>query len=254
MDALTDIRKTEATIRQTEAEVRQELADLERKVDTSAADDRAAYAEALASGAAVPKATSARIKDRITDIKMRVLPGTDEALWTLVPKVREAVNPDVKEQYLTQNLRRWNPPDPGRRDQPSPTTHLQHRPMSVVDWVLSRIAAVEASEAEQAVKDDKQARKEAATLAVNRAQSEHNLAQRAKLDAEEEGMSPAAVTSRRLSESRSQPWPEFDRRRWLEEHDMLADYGWTMGGGVIIRNAHERVIRDPADSKEATSA
>lgn len=234
-DALTEIRKTEANIRQTETEVRQELADLEQKVDTSAADDRAAYAEALAAGAAVPKPTSARIKDRIRDIKMRVLPGTDEALWTLVPKVVEAVGPNVNDQILTKNLCRWQRPDPGRCDQPSPTQHLAHRPMSVVDWVLSRIAAVKVSEAKQQEKDDREARKRAATERVNQAQSAYNAEQSILLHEKQERMSPTARNAAIIAQNKSQspPWPDFDRRAFLEREGLLEAYGWVMGGGSI---------------------
>jgi hypothetical protein len=254
-DALTEIRKTEANIRQAEVEVRQELADLEQKEDTSAADDRAAYAEALAAGAAVPKPTSARIKDRIRDIKMRVLPGTDEALWTLVPKVVEAVGPNVNDQILTKNLRRWQRPDPGRRDQPSPTQHLAHRPTSVVDWVLGRIAAVEASEAKQREEDEREERKRVATERVNRAQADYDREQSILLNEREAKMSVTARNAAVIARNKSQTpsWPKFNRLEFLEREGLVEDYGWTQHG-VSVKGGRERVVEQvPASEIGATN-
>jgi hypothetical protein len=234
-DALTDIKKTEATIRKMEADVKSEFADLRQKAVTAQKADVDAYAEALAAGAPVPKATASKIKERMRDIEMRVLPSADESLWLLVPKVREAVKPDVKEQFLTQNLKRWQAPDPHRRDQPSPTQHLAHRPMSVVDWVLSRIAAVKVSEAEQQEKDDREARKRAATERVNQAQSAYNAEQSILLHEKQERMSPTARNAAIIAQNKSQspPWPDFDRRAFLEREGLLEAYGWVMGGGSI---------------------
>ena len=172
-DALADIRKTEQTIRQTEVEVQQERAELRRKVDTAAADDRRDTLRRWLR-AAVPKPTSATIKDRIRDIEQRILPGCDESLWLLADDVVLEIEPDVDPQVLRKNMRRWQPPDPGHKDRPSPTHHMEYRPADIVDWVLGKIAAVERSEANRADESERAARKREAERRVNAAQAEYN--------------------------------------------------------------------------------
>jgi hypothetical protein len=227
-----DIRKTEATIRQTEAEVRQERAELLRKVDTAAADDRRAYAEALAAGAAVPKPTSAKIKERIRDIEQRVLPGCDESLWLLVDRVIEAVQPDVDLGILRKNLRRWQPPDPGRKDRPAPTHNLAHRPACVVDWVLGRIATVEASQAKRHDEAERAERNREAERRVNRAQTLYNAEQQRLLEEADAKKSPAARMHAQVARQ-AQPWAPFDRRAFLEREGLLEDYGYVQPGQSI---------------------
>jgi len=253
-DALTDIRRTEATIRQTEAEVKAELADLRMNVDSAQKADVDAYAEALAAGAAAPKATASKIKERMRDIEQRVIPGLDESLWLLVPKVREAVKPDVGELYLTKNLMRWDKPDPQRRDQPSPTRHLAHRPRDIVDWVLGRIAAVEATEAKQREKDDIERRKYEATKAVNLAQSEFNI-ERDREEYESTKDNPTAANARNLALSRGAPRREFDRHAFLEREGLLDDYGYVQPGmSIQTKGGREREVEQvPASEINATN-
>lgn len=230
--AVDDFRKTEATIRTTETEVRQERAGLLLKVDTAAADDRRAYAEALAAGAAVPKPTSAKIKERIADIDMRVLPGCDESLWLLVDRVIEEAEPDVDLRILRKNLRRWQPPDPGRKDQPAPTHNLAHRPADVVDWVLDKIAAVERSQAKRAEDAERAERKREAERRVNRAQTLYNAEQQRLLEEADARKSSAARMHAQVARQ-AQPWAPFDRRAFLEREGLLEAYGYVQPGQSI---------------------
>lgn len=227
-----DIRKREALIRLTEATVREERAELRRKADTAAADDRRAYAEALAAGGAVPKPTSAKIKQRISDIEQRILPGCDESLWLLADDVVLAIEPDVDPEVLRKNIRRWQPPDPGHKDRPSPTHHLEYRTADIVDWVLGKIAAVEASEAKQLEKHEKDLRQKEATKRVNEAQAKYNAEQQRQLEEADARKTPAARMHAQVSRQRA-PWPDFDRRRWLEEHDLLDAYDYVQPGALI---------------------
>jgi hypothetical protein len=234
-DALANIRSTEATIRTTEAEVREELADLKRRVDTAVVDDQRAYAEALAAGVAVPKPTSATMKDRIRDIEQRVLPGTDAALWMLVDDVVQEVEPPVDPGILRKNLLRWQPPDPGLRDRPTPTRHLAHRPGDVVDWVLGRIEAVEVTEAKQRRKDEDEALHREAERRVNYAQAEYVREQTIAYEESLAAMSVTAAFSTRLADSKRgyDPWPPFDRKAFLDREGLTLAYNWVQGGQHI---------------------
>lgn len=254
-DALTDIRSTEVTTRQTDAEVHAELADLRRKADKAQADDVAAYADAMAAGAAAPKATASKIKERMRDIEQRVIPGLDESLWLLVAKVLEALQPDVDEQILGKNLRRWQPPDPGRKDRPAPTRYLAHRPASIVDWVLGRIAAVERSEAEQREKDDRERRKREATRKVDAAQATYDREQSLLLAEKEARMSVTAVNAARIAANKSQTplWPKFNRLAFLEREGLAEDYGWTQHGISVKGGREQRVEQVPASEINATN-
>jgi DNA-binding protein H-NS len=243
-DALAEIRSTEATIRTTEAEVREELADLKRKVDTAVVDDQRAYASALAAGAAVPKPTSAKMKDRIRDIEQRLLPGTDAALWLLVDDVVLEIKPPVDPRILRKNLLRWNPPDAGLRDRPAPTRHLAHRPADVVKWVLGRIAAVETLEVRQRRRADDEALHRDAERRVNAAQAEYVRKESIAYEESLNAMSVTAANAARLKDSKSPtaPWIPFDRKAFLDREGLTAAYNWVQGGQHIeVRGKPEAV-------------
>jgi hypothetical protein len=251
-DALADIRKTEQTIRQTEAEVQQERAELRRKVDTAAADDRRAYAEALAAGAAVPKPTSATIKDRIRDIEQRILPGCDESLWLLADDVVLEIEPDVDPQVLRKNMHRWQPPDPGHKDRPSPTHHMEYRPTDIVDWVLGKIAAVERSEAKRADESERAARKREAERRVNAAQAAYNAEQQRLLDEADARKTPAQQMHARVTRQRA-PWRDFDRHAFLEREGLLEDYDYVQPGALIqVQGGNEQRVEQVPRSEMPT--
>lgn len=238
-DALTDIRQTEAAIRDADTAARKQLAELLRTVDTAQQSDIDAYAQALAEGVpSVPAAKARKDKERIKDLELRVIPANDEALWLLVPKVVEAVQPSADRRLLDKNLRRWAKPKivmdpfgvlPATRANDTP------RPADVCDWVLSRIAAVERSEARKRAEDDAEESKREATRLVNKAQAEYERGCEAALAAEEELMAPAAVVARRLrfDNGSSLPWPPFDRYAWLNREGLLDAYGYVQPGQLI---------------------
>jgi hypothetical protein len=252
-----ELRDTEARLRAEDADAYRALADAKRELETLAVDEREAYAEAALEGVKPTPSRSTKLRDQIRDIEKRVIPGIDAALWLLVPKVVEVVKPDADDTYrrqLDSQLKRWQPPDPKNPNVPAPTQHLKPRPKSVVDWVEHGVSNMDRWLAEKAAEDDREERKQAATRRVNLAQEEYNIEQRAKLDAEEEGMAPAAVMNRRIAESQSQPWPAFNRLAFLEREGLVEDYGWAPSGGVILANPRNREFPNPADSKEATPA
>jgi hypothetical protein len=217
---------------------RAELRKLRREVETVAADDVAAYAAALAAGETPPKARAAKIKDRIRDLELRVVPGIDEALWHFVTEVREGLRPNADDDYrrlLDKELPRWQPPDTGRRDQPTPPQHLKPRPRDIVQWVEDGIGRVDRFLAEAAEGAGRKERQKKAGAAMYAAEREYDREQRERIEAEEADMTPLQRNNRMIAQQTrgSVPWPPFDRRAWLEANGLLEDYGWTQGGGVI---------------------
>jgi hypothetical protein len=257
MDPLTDIRGIEKGIRDTDAAAQQELHSLRREIDTVHVSDIANYAAALAEGVAPPKARASKVKERIRELELRTIPGLDEALWLIVPKIITAADPVVNIDFLKRQLPRWAPV----KRQQDPSGVLTDpvgspRPESVCDYVLAGIDKVQRSEAAQREKDDAEERKRVAATKLSAAQSEYEEVQQRLLAEREATMSPAAATTLRLHWDRTgtSPWPPFDRYKFLQREDLLSDYGYVQPGMAInvqgkreaVSALHAGPAREPA--------
>ena len=229
MTAIDDIRKTEARLRAADSSMHAALRTKRAELATAAADDVKAASAALLAGDEVPKPRAVKLNAEARDIESRQLLAVDDALWQLVGQVVDVVKPDVDRRILAKNLLRWQPVDPKNPNVPAQTQHLKRRPPDVVEWVLSRIAAVERGQAEQREKDERAERKAEAERRVNRAQSEYHREQAILYDEKEKGMTVTARTAARLQADKSQQplWPPFDRLAFLEREGLVEDYGWT---------------------------
>ena len=232
MTDIDTLKETEARLRAADSNAHASLRTKRTELETAAADDVAAASAALLAGESIPKPRAVKLHAEIRDIESRVILAVDEALWGIVAEVREAVKPDVDEQILTKNLRRWQPPDPGRKDRPAPTHNLAHRPADVVDWVLGKIAAVERSQAKRHDEAERAERKRAAEVAVNRAQTLYNAGQQRLLEEADARKTPTARMHAQVSRQ-AQPWAPFDRRAFLEREGLLEAYGYVQPGQSI---------------------
>jgi hypothetical protein len=251
-DPITDLRHTEETIRAADASAHAELRKLRAEIDQAQEKDITALAEAMAERS--PKVTPPKArkdKERIRDIEQRLIPAYDESLWLLVPKVITVLDPVVDRELLTKNLRRWAKPKTVQDPSgvlTAPRTHNPldaHRPADICSWVIGRIEAVARGEEEQRAKESKDARQQAAKAQVDAAHAAYDREQSIHLSEEEEGMAPAAVTSRRLAQqsSGSAPWHPFDRHKWLKDNDLLDDYGYVQPGQSIqTKGGREREV------------
>jgi hypothetical protein len=259
---MTDLQETEARLYAADNSAHAELRKLRTEIDTVATDDVAAYAEALGEGQPLPKAKAAKLKDRIRDLELRVIPAVDEAMWRFAGQVREALRPDADDNYrslLDKNLKRWDRPNTGRPDQPAPEQHATlRRPTSIVSWVEAGVERVDRQLAEWDAKAEREERKRAATRAVDRAQSAYNSEQRRLLDEREAKMTPLQRNNFLIAQSRSQspPWPDFDRRAFLEREGLLEDYEWVHGnGGFSVKGGRSIPVEQvPASELAATNA
>lgn len=235
---MQDLQETQDRLQAADNSAHAELRKLRQEIETVATDDVSVYADALTSGETPPKARAARIKDRVRDLELRVIPGIDEATWRFVHEVRAVLRPDADESYkrlLDKELPRWQAPATGRRDQPAPPQHLKPRPRDILAWVEAGIGRVDRFFAEAAEKAERDDRKRKATNAVNAAQAAYNGEQRRLLDEREAAMSPTARNAFAVAQAKAQtpPWPDFDRRAWLEANGLLEDYDYVQPGARI---------------------
>lgn len=242
MTDIDTLKETEKRLRAADNSMHAALRTKRTELATAAADDVKAASAALLAGDDVPKPRAVELNAEARDIESRQLLAVDDALWCLVEQVVDAVKPDVNPKILAKNLLRWQKPDPKNPNVPAQTQHLKRRPPDVVEWVLSRIAAVERSQAERRAEDERAERKAEATRRVNLAQSEYHRQAAIAYAAEEATMSVTARTAARLQADRSQQplWPPFDRLAFLHREGLEADYGWTQHG-VTVQGAREAV-------------
>lgn len=258
---MTDLQETEARLQAADNSAHAELRKLRQEIETVATDDVAAYADALTEGGSLPKARAAKIKERVRDIELRVIPGIDEAMWRFVAQVRDELRPDADDNYrslLNAELKRWQPPATGRRDQPVQPRHLKPRPKNIVQWVESGIGRVDRVLAEAAEKADRKERQRKATAAVNRAQAAYEREQRQHIEEEESRMTPLQRNNRQLAQQKtgSVPWRPFDRYEFLKREGLLEDYGYVQPGQTIqVQGGREqRIEQVPASELAATNA
>lgn len=258
---MEDLQETQDRLQAARNSAHAELRTLRTEIETATTDDVAAYADALASGGTPPKARAQKIKERVKDLELRVIPAVDEAMWRFVATVRDELRPDADDHYrslLNAELKRWQPPDTGRRDQPARPQHLKPRPKDIVQWVEDGIKRIDSFLAEAAEKADRKERQRRAAAAVNNAQAAYDREQREALDAREAEMSPTARNAFRVAQLKSQapPWQPFDRRAFLEREGLLEDYGWVQGGNTIeVKGGREtRIEQVPAAELAATNA
>jgi hypothetical protein len=259
------LQETEKRLRAADAKAYAELRTAREALETAGRDDVDAAASALLAGAAAPKARAGKLSERIRDLEVRVIPGIDEALWRFVGQVRDELRPDADDNYkrlLSAELKRWQPPDPGRRDRPAPTQHLQPRPKDVVSWVEAGIDRIDRMLSKKRDEAERAERKRAAQRKVDRAQSVYDQEQRIKLDEEEARMSPETVNSRRLNRQRNgaPPWRPFDRFAFLQREGLLEDYGYVQPGAVVQVKGGRSILVEQvpaselADTTNATEA
>lgn len=254
MTTIDDLRETEKRLRAADSSMYASLRTKRAELDTAAADDVAAASAALLAGETVPKPKAVKLHAEVRDIESRQLLAVDDALWRLVEQVVDVVEPNVDRRILTKNLLRWQPPDPKNPNVPAQTQHLKRRPADVVGWVLSRIAVVERSQAEQRAKDKRAELKRIATEKVNAAQAEYHRQASIAYAEEEAAMSVTARAARRVEADRSQQplWPPFDRLAFLQREGLEADYGWTQRG-VIVQGGREIPVEQVADTNPTNS-
>jgi len=235
MTDIDTLKETEARLRAADSSMHASLRTKRAELETAAADDVKAASAALLAGETVPKPRAVKLHADVRDIESRQLLAVDDALWCLVEQVVDTVKPDVDRRILAKNLLRWQKPDPRNPNVPAQTQHLKVRPKDIVSWVLSRIAAVERSQAERRAEDEIAERKAEATRRVNLAQSEYHRQQAAAYAEEEARMSVTARTAARLQADKNQQplWPPFDRLAFLRREGLEADYGWMQCGQHI---------------------
>jgi hypothetical protein len=315
---MTDLQDIEDRLQAANDSTYAELRKVRGEIDTVTTDDMAAYADALIEGGTLPRPRAAKLKARVTDLELRVIPAVDEAMWTfacraleelrrhvplgpeqqarwdelghhlsaLEDKKREMVGRRIyilraegqqsglvlgpeKEAQLAeleaehesythheedavlraqldadrtlrgryeQQLKRWQPPDTNRRDQPAIPQHMQKRPKSILAWVESGVALMDRELDAEGRRQDKKARQRAAADAVDKAQAEYNKEQQRLLSERQALMTPEARNAQIAQQERMQspPWPEFNRFQWLSKHGLLDDYGYV-GQGQAAR-------------------
>jgi hypothetical protein len=335
---MTDLQETDARLQAANDSTYAELRKLRGEIDTVTTDDVAAYAEALAEGGTLPKPRATKLKERVKDLELRVIPAIDEAMWAFACRARDelrrhvplgpeqqarwdeldhrlsgledkkhelcarrihmlrvegqrsglVLGPEKKAQlaqleaelesltnheqdailreqldadrnlgnrYATQ-LKRWQPPDTNRRDQPAIPQHMEKRPKSILAWVENGVAVMDRELDKNAAQHLKDERQRAAARAVDAAQGEYNREQQRLLSEHQETMSPEARGSQIAQQERMQtpPWPEFNRYRWLREHDLLDDYGYVQRGAVVqVKGGNEQRIEQETPRKDMMS-
>ncbi len=335
---MTDLQDTEARLQAANDSTYAELRKLRGEIDTVTTDDVAAYAEALAEGSALPKPRATKLKERVKDLELRVIPAIDEAMWAFACRARDELRRHVplgpeqqarwdeldhrlsgledKKHELTgrrihllraegqrsglvlgpekqsqlaeletelagltnheqdailreqldadrdlgnryeNQLKRWQPPDTNRRDQPTIPQHMQKRPKSILAWVENGVALMERELDAEFVRHKKTERQRAAARAVGLAQTAYNKEQQAKLAEEESHMTQQALNDRSLARARNgnPPWPEFNRYLWLRDHNLLDDYGYVQRGAVVqVKGGNERRIEQETPRKDMMS-
>lgn len=238
--ATQDLQHTESVIRAADTAAHAELRTLRAEVDAAAWKDIDAFAQALVHRQGAPKSTAGRIRERIRDIEVRVIPGTDEALWQFRDRVITVLRPEAEEMFLKRlraQLRRWAPPkfasDPFNV---LPTPRAEHpahaeRPDDIVAWVTNGIERIERDDAEREVQKDRDERQRAMAARLLTAQGawEREFYDRER---EEEERSPILAVAH-ATRTTSPLNPDEFRARWLAKHDPHNDYGYVTPGQVV---------------------
>jgi hypothetical protein len=226
MTDIDTLRETETRLRAADNSTHAALRKARHDLDNVRGDDRDSYAAAILAGGALPKPRAVKLREQIRDYEVRVIPGIDEALWMLARQVREAVRPDLDpstHRKLDTELRRWQPPDTYDPSAPAPERHLASRPDDIVQWVVDGIAKLERFIAEQEAEAEKDNRRKAAYKRVQVAQGVHDRAERLRV-----GEWVEAHPFTNLPPG----WPiPFDRVKFLEDEDLMADYGYVKPRG-----------------------
>jgi hypothetical protein len=226
MTDIDTLRETEKRLRAVDSSSHGALRKAKRELENVRGDDRDAYAVALLAGDTLPKPRAVKLHEQIRDYEVRVIPGIDQALWLFARQVREAIRPNLDpatHRQLDTQLKRWQPPDAHDLSTPAPTQHLDRRPDDIVQWVADGIRNLEQFISEHEAKAEKDRRQKAAQARVNQAQAEHN-----RIEGKRVGEWVEAHPHSNLPSG----WPvPFNRAKFLEDEDLMDDYGYVKPRG-----------------------